>query len=126
MKGELLLSSKTTPLKEYFDEQRSKKIPTRETPEEFLEVKQKFQEAKDNGTEILIENSELSAANSVVIQLEYVGNRWCMGYQHILYYGQDVKVPHTIHYSDVYGSQDGVTSRRRPVKVLLKGVNPFA
>lgn len=120
------MSSKTTPLVDYFDETRAKSKPSRRTPQEFLEVKEKFSEAMANNTEILIENSELSAANSVVIQLAYVGDRWCMGYQHILYYGNDVKVPYTIHYSDVYGSQDRIKSRRRPVKILFKGANPFA
>lgn len=96
------------------------------TPPALINIRERFMKALEDGTEILIENSELSSAHSVVIKLAHVAGRWCLGYQTILYYGEEVKVPHTIHFTDVYGVNESERRRSsRQVKIIFKGENPL-
>lgn len=88
------------------------------TPKEFQEIKAKFQYAKDNGIRVLAESSDLQLPQSVVMDIKYVGDRWCQG---IVTYDRTTgvdKVPYTIHYSDVYAP---TTSMR----IIFEGDNPY-
>jgi len=107
-------------------EENQKTFKDVKTPPQLKPIKNMFQKAKDEGTEVLIENSELSYAHSVVIKIAYVGSRWCLGYQKIYRYGEEIKVPHTIQYTDVYTQYEGSRgqSKRQP-KIIFKGMNPF-
>lgn len=97
-----------------------------ETPSALIPIKEMFSKAKEQGKRVLIENSDLSSANSVVIELVYIGNRWCLGYQKILFYGVELNIPHTIHYCDVYGAYGHDAPKvKRQVKVVFEGDNPF-
>lgn len=90
-------------------------------PYEFEEIKAMFQKAKDNGTRVLIENSELSLSYSVVVELEYVGDRWCMGKTRYHQLDKDEYIPYTISYADLYVKH----STGRPTKIIFEGENPF-
>lgn len=98
----------------------------KETPSSLQPVKNMFLQAMKEGKRVLVENSDLSSANSVVIEIEYVGNRWCLGYQRVLFYGMELKIPHTIHFCDVYGAYGYDAQKiKRQVKVVFEGDNPF-
>lgn len=94
------------------------------TPVEFGYIKEKFQIAKEQGTKILLESNELNLAQSVVLEIAYVGERWCMG--HVTYHriDKDVRVPYTIPYADLYTSED-TQSKSKNIKIIFKGENPF-
>ena len=98
----------------------------RRVPAPFLAIKDKFLQAKKQGKRVLIENSELSSAHAVAIRIEYIADRWCMGYQTVLHFGQEVQIPYTIHYADVYGQHENERRRSsRQVKIIFEGENPF-
>lgn len=94
------------------------------TPVEFKGIKMKFQQAKEKGVKVLLESSELNLAQSVVLDISYVGERWCMG--HVTYHrmDQDIRVPYTIPYADLYTSGDS-QSKSKNIKIVFKGENPF-
>lgn len=96
------------------------------TPVALRPIRYKFKKAMETNTPVLVENADLSSPHSVVIDISYIGERYCMGYQTILYYGQEIKVPHTIHYTDVYGQYE---SERRKNKghprIIFYGDDPF-
>lgn len=99
----------------------NKRIPT-----PFLSVREKFIQAKEKGQRVLIENAELSSAHAVAIKIDYIADRWCMGYQTLLHFGQEIQVPYTIHYADVYGAKENERRRSsRQVKIIFEGENPF-
>lgn len=96
------------------------------TPISLQSVRKRFLDAKEAGKRVLIENSDLSSANSVVVDIDYVGSRWCLGYQKVLYFGEEVRIPHTIHFCDVYGAYGNEAQRsKRQVKIIFEGENPF-
>lgn len=87
-----------------------------------------FKYAKDNDIKVLLVNTEFKQPSSVVISLDYVGPRWCLGYttyEQMDTYGERTvtKVPHTIQYSDLYGR---VNNRNKSkIKIVFEGENPF-
>lgn len=94
------------------------------TPFEFEEIREKFQKAKDEDRRIILETNELNLAYSVVIQLEYIGTRWCMGKARYHRLEGDYYTPYTIHYADIYtGKSPHSTSKS--TKVIFEGENPF-
>jgi len=102
-----------------FDDSHSE--PTNKTPLEFKRIKERFQEVKESNTPVLLEMSSIHLAHSVVLYLEYIGDRWCMGRVHYHTLNGDESVPYTIHYSDVLvGSQ-----AFKVPKVVVKGESPY-
>lgn len=97
---------------------------TSSLPKEFKKIKENFQRAKDEGRTILLENNEFRSAYSVTLKLHYIGDRWCMGYARYLHLGKEVRVPYTIHYSDVFSS-DTPNSAAKNMTIIFKGDNPF-
>lgn len=93
----------------------------RATPKEFVNIKQKFQEVMDKRTPIIIESSALNLTQSIKIELEYVGDRWCMGRSTYYRYGKEEKVPYTISYADLYITDPAINTP----KIIVKGANPF-
>lgn len=91
------------------------------TPKEFVEIKQKFVEAKEMNTPVLIERSTLGLAQSIVIELKYIGNKWCMGTTTYYRYGKEVEIPYTISYVDIYTTDPTVNTPN----IIFKGANPF-
>ena len=91
------------------------------TPKEFVDIKRRFEEAKELNTPVLIERSTLSLAQSIVIELKYIGDKWCMGTTTYHRYGEEVEVPYTISYVDLYTTDPTVNTP----KIVFKGANPF-
>lgn len=91
------------------------------TPKEFVEIKERFMEAESKRTPILIERSALNLTQSIVIELEYVGDKWCMGRTTYHRNGGEIKVPYTISYADLYTTDPSVNTP----KIIFKGDNPF-
>ena len=88
----------------------------------YDEIREKFMYAMENDISILIENVELSLTQAVVIKLDYVGERWCKGIATYHRRDGDVKVPYTIHYSEMFirtGSQV------KSANIVFKGDNPY-
>lgn len=94
------------------------------TPFEFVEIKKKFQEAKDNGTRILVESNELNLSYSVLLELDYIGDRWCMGKVRYHQLNKDENVAYTINYADIY-TQDKTYSSSKTTKIIFEGENPY-
>lgn len=94
------------------------------TPYEYQRIKQMFEEAKDNDTEILLENTELSSTYSVVLKLTYVGNYFCVGQVRYHRIDKTEYVPYSIHYSDIHSSKYK-NSVSKNTKVTFKGANPY-
>lgn len=91
------------------------------TPQEFKEVKERFQRALDEGTRVLLEMYSIKMSVSVVLKIKYVGNRWCMGEATYHSQNREHKVPYTIHYGDLIVRDKNVI---RP-KITFEGANPF-
>lgn len=93
-------------------------------PEEYISIRNMFQEAKDNGEKVLVENTELGYAYSVVVKLDYIGTRWCTGYVRYPRVEGVEYVPYTISYADIYTSKyKNSTSKNLTVK--FRKENPF-
>lgn len=91
---------------------------------QYGRIKRLFQKIKEEGRRVLYEDSTFPATFSVVIEVDYVGDRWCKGYTTYYRLGEEVKVPYTIHYSDVLcaGKPNSPLSG---VKIIQEGENPF-
>lgn len=87
-------------------------------------IKEKFREAKNMDTSILVENMDFIPANSVVIEISYIGDNWCMGYETKYFNGENIRIPHTIHYADIYTEANATIGKNRP-KIIFEGENPF-
>lgn len=90
----------------------------------FGAIKEEFQKIKEQGKRVLYEDSNFPATVSVVLRIQYVGDRWCQGVTTYYRMGEVVEVPYTIHYTDVLG----VGQPNSPVsgiRIIKEGVNPF-
>lgn len=121
---------KTTPINPAMEilelQENTGHVREQRVPLPLLAVRERFLKAKKQGTRVLIENSELSSAHAVTVAIEHVAERWCLGYQTVLYYGQEIRIPHTIHYTDVYGVNENERRRSsKQVKIIFEGENPF-
>lgn len=94
------------------------------TPYEFQEIKERFQKAKDEGTRILVESNELNLSYSVLLELAYIGDRWCMGRVRYHQPNTDEKVPYTINYADLYTHGKNYSSSKT-TKIIFEGENPY-
>ena len=91
---------------------------------EFIDIKPKFQYAMDHNIPILIESSDLNLTQSVVVVLDYVGERWCKGYVTYHRVDGDSQVPYTISYADVYTLNDP-QSKSKNLKIIFQGDTPY-
>lgn len=88
------------------------------TPQEYLDIKEKLETAMLSGKRVLVNVRDSYNLQVAVLQLHYVQERWAMGYS-ICYMGrEEVKVPYTVHYSDIY-------SQRTKIKLIVEGEDPF-
>lgn len=86
------------------------------TPIPYIDIKRKMQTWFETGEPILVEDSSFPSSSSTKIYINYVGDRWVGGYSEVLYLGSIVKVPETIHYSDLYTTNPTIKKRIVPVK----------
>lgn len=93
---------------------------------QFEPIIKAFTYAKDNNIRVLIETSELTNPSAVVVDLDFVGPRFCRGTatytQSDGYEPIRTKVPYTINYADVYQSMG---KKQGPTKIVFEGENPF-
>lgn len=93
-------------------------------PREYKKIKEHFLKAKEEGKLIIVENRDFRFAYSVKMKLAYVGDRWCMGHVRYVHADEEVLVPYTIHYSDMFAS-DSPASVAKNMTIIFKGENPF-
>ena len=89
------------------------------TPKPYLEIQKKIQRLVDSGKKVLIDIKDSYSVQTVVVRFEYASDRWAMGKSVCYLEGQEVEIPYTIHYSDVY-------CKKMKVKMVAEGDNPFA
>lgn len=89
-------------------------------PEPFKDIKTRFKYIKEQGLYIIYEESGFPYTDAMVIYITDVYDRWCRGYSITRFNGVNVKVPRTIHYSDIY-----VQDKYNKVKIIVEGANPY-
>jgi hypothetical protein len=88
------------------------------TPIPYAEIKNFLQKTIDEGKRVLIDIKDSYSVQTVVVRFEYVHDRWAMGKSICYLEGQEVEVPYTIHYSDIF-------CKRLKIKTIVEGDNPF-
>lgn len=89
-------------------------------PREFIPIKRAFEEAKEEGTEVLMETTDLKMMQSVVMTITYVGNRFATGRVKYSRGRFGDYVPYTVNYADVF--INGYKSKDR---IIFRGENPY-
>lgn len=89
-------------------------------PLPYKEIAKKFEEVKAKGESIIIEEGGFPYTDSTVMYIEHVTDRWAGGYSLIRHEGEEVKVPKTIHFSDIY-----VKDKSHKVRIIFEGANPY-
>ncbi|UPI12649.1 hypothetical protein [Bacillus phage SBSphiJ4] len=88
------------------------------TPHLYLDIKKKLQKIAEEGKRVLIDTKDSYSVQTVCLKFDYISDRWARGTSICYLDGKEVKVPYTIHYSDIVCS-------RMNVKVIMEGDNPF-
>lgn len=87
-------------------------------PKPYLEIHKKMQRLVESGKKVLIDIKDSYSVQTVVVKFEYATDRWAMGKSICYLEGQEVEIPYTIHYSDIF-------CKKMKVKVIVEGENPF-
>jgi predicted metal-dependent RNase len=87
-------------------------------PKPYTDIQRKLQMTVDEGKRVLIDIKDSYSVQTVVVKFEYVHDRWAMGKSICYLDGEEVEVPYTIHFSDIY-------CKRLKIKVIAEGENPF-
>jgi predicted metal-dependent RNase len=87
-------------------------------PKPYSEIKRVLQKTVDEGRRVLIDIKDSYSVQTVVVRFEYVHDRWAMGKSICYLEGQEVEVPYTIHFSDIF-------CKRLKIKTIVEGDNPF-
>lgn len=101
---------------QYYRE-RTKSNPSH-VPKPYQEIKEKLNKAAREGKRVLIDIKDSYSVQTVVVKFEYVHDRWAMGKSICYLEGDEIEVPYTIHYSDIY-------CKRLKIKVIVEGENPI-
>jgi hypothetical protein len=94
-------------------------------PSSLQTIKERFQKALDDHTEVLIELNDISNACSVKVAVTSVYDRWCLCHERRLYHDEWVEVPYTVHYTDLIKPEKGSRLAKIP-KIVFKGEKAFA
>lgn len=89
------------------------------TPKPYDEIKKALEKTIEQGKRVMIDIKDSYSVQTVVVRFEYVSDRWAMGKSICYLEGQEVEVPYTIHYSDIF-------CKRLKIKTVIEGENPFA
>lgn len=87
-------------------------------PIEFQKIRDNLIKVKKEGKRVLVDIKESYNVQTTVLTLQYVGDRWAMGYSKCYTKYEEVNVPYTIHYSDIHANQT-------ELKFIVEGENPF-
>lgn len=88
-------------------------------PKPYKDIQTMLQKTVEEGKRVLIDIKDSYSVQTVVVKFEHVNERWAMGNSTCYVDGEEVKVPYTIHYSDIL-------CKRMKIKVIVEGENPFA
>lgn len=91
------------------------------TPEPYKAIAERFKEVKENGESVIVEEGGFPHTDSIVMYIEHITDRWVMGYSYLRHEGELVRVPKTIHYSDIY-----INDKSHKIKIIFEGANPYA
>ncbi|AQN32529.1 hypothetical protein BCP12_113 [Bacillus phage BCP12] len=78
-----------------------------------------LQKTVDEGKRVMIDIRDSYSVQTVVVRFEYIHDRWAMGKSICYYDGEEVEIPYTIHYSDIF------CNKKMNVKVVVEGENPL-
>lgn len=101
---------------DYYRERINSK--TSDTPEAYVRIKKRLQKIKSRNNRVLMDIKESYSVQTVVVELEEVYDRWAKGSSICYLEGEEVKVPYTIHYSDIY-------CKIFNIKFIEEGENPI-
>lgn len=102
-------------LQHYRERTSSKDIAA---PKPYSEIKRTLQRTIDEGKRVLIDIKDSYSVQTVVVRFQGVYNSWALGKSICYLDGEEVEVPYTIHYSDIY-------CKRLKIKTIVEGENPF-
>jgi hypothetical protein len=88
-------------------------------PDPYAKIKERLLTIKDADKRVAINVKDSYSLQTVVVKLEYVHNWWAMGKAICYHEGEEILVPYTIHYSDIY-------CKKLNVKVIVEGESPYA
>lgn len=88
------------------------------TPEPYQRIKKRLEKVMANNQKVLMDVKDAYNVQSIVVELESVQDRWAMGTSICYYNGEEVKVPYTVHYSDIY-------CKTMNLKLIVEGENPI-
>lgn len=101
---------------------REKKLKTNNTvysPSSFKPIQERFEKLKQEGTDIILEVTDLKIPTAVKMKITYVGTHFCKGDVKYVREGKEVYAPYTILYADVH-------SNNKHLKIITKGKsNPY-
>jgi hypothetical protein len=87
-------------------------------PKPYLEIQKHIQKIIKSGKRTLIDIKDSYSIQTVVIRFEYANDRWALGRSICYLEGEEVEIPYTIHYSDIY-------CKRLHIKMIVEGENPY-
>lgn len=87
-------------------------------PKPYQEIRKRLQKTVTDGKRVLIDIKDSYSVQTIVVRFEYVSDRWAMGKSICYLDGEEVAVPYTIHFSDIY-------CRKMRVKVIVEGDSAF-
>ncbi|XWX29967.1 hypothetical protein KQUDLBSD_CDS0135 [Staphylococcus phage PG-2021_40] len=91
-----------------------------QVPIPFMKFKDKLTRYLNSGKPIIVEDSGFPSTSSNKVFINHVGDRWVGGYSEVYYNGEKIKVPHTIHYSDLY-----INHPNYKKKIIFIEENPY-
>lgn len=90
------------------------------TPKPYKKIEDKFRRVMENNEQVIIEEGGFPHTDSTVMYVTHVTDRWVGGYYHIRHEGNKVKIPKTIHYSDLF-----MDDKSHKIRVIFEGANPY-
>lgn len=90
-------------------------------PNPYKDIAEKFREVKEKNEAVIIEERGFPHTDSTVMYIDNVTDRWVGGHSIVRHEGETIKIPKTIHYSDIY-----MQEKSRKVKIIFEGANPYA
>ena len=89
------------------------------SPIAFKPIQKRFEKLKEEGTDIILEVTDLKIPTAVKMKITYVGTHFCKGDVKYVREGKEVYAPYTILYADVH-------SNNKHLKIITKGKsNPY-
>ncbi|QVW29000.1 hypothetical protein [Bacillus phage SWEP1] len=88
------------------------------TPLSYTLIREKIRNIIKKDKKVLLEIKDSYSTQTVIIQFEKAYDRWAMGTSICYFEGEELRVPYTVHYSDILCKKIGV-------KTILEGMRPI-